>query len=280
MTKENSSATYDQKNRKIISLIQKLSQKIEKCRDAGKLKQLKKEKNDAETELLELNGGLILKLCRKYTVSTEFEDALQHAKLELLKAAKLYNTAGKTKFTSYAAKYIFTDVVRRETYFNKLNKFNHRLNLVLKEFQDEGNFNPTNAEIAERLKMPGHEFASLYLNLNQLSIDDKFNEHKRTDTSLQIADIVEDKSVDIIQDYIDREKREIIFRAIKVKLNYREAKYVYEYFFLGKSQTEIGKEENLSRERVSQIIKIAVVKLKPYLTRHLNSNITGEKFQL
>ena len=67
--------------------------------------------NPTLTKLIKDNIGLICKIIKKYTAYYEFDDLYQVSIIGIIKAYQNYKEDKNVKFTTYAYKYILSEVI-------------------------------------------------------------------------------------------------------------------------------------------------------------------------
>jgi RNA polymerase primary sigma factor len=236
-------------------------------------KKIKKGCKQSLEELIHKNLKLVIKTARKYEgCGVDLMDLINEGNVGLAHAAKRFESSKNTKFSTYAGYWIRQKMIR---YIN-----NHGRTIRIpchayalfcslkKEYEDYKEFHGTEPGIsylANKLNTTKRKIKSLILYVNSPiyldgniaeSEEDKKEQHIPSET-LDASDILQKKETDnLIQEALD-------------KLTKRE-KYIIEHRFGmhgDKKETleVIGKKFKITRERIRQIDKAALIKLKNIL---------------
>lgn len=224
--------------------------------------------------LIKANSRLVMKVAVRYWKTSkrrvDLDDLIQEGNIGLIIAAKKFDLSTGNQFSTYAISWISQRISR---YINnnanliripihmieKMNKFDKNINQLERDLQRK----PTSHDIIARFKYSQDEidFIERTKNLiNSTSTDIVINE----DTT--ISTFIEDKiGLSQFDAVFIKEREENIKALLKEKLNPKELKVINERFGFsdGKIHTleEIGKELNLTRERVRQIEEKVLRKL-------------------
>lgn len=225
----------------------------------------------AKNDLINHNLRLVVHIAKHYMGrGVSFLDLIQEGNLGLIKAVEKYDVTKGFKFSTYATYWIKQSIscavmnqarnIRTPVHIIKL------INSIKKakqDFQKRTGKDADDNEIAKILNIDIEKIKEAYSWMNDtISLDTIINEDD--DTSIDF--FIEDKSAAISFLSIDEEDRTIAINNILETLNDREKKIIIQRFGIGadraKTLEEIGKELNLSRERVRQIEEIALKKLR------------------
>ena len=200
-------------------------------------------------DVIEMNKGIILSLMSRF-YNVDKEDLYQAGVLGLLKAYQNYHFDGKTKFSSYAYKYIYGEMYLLAN--NQSIKINHDLyklaSLIEKtryKLAQKYNRIPSNEEISKFLNIPIKQIDDALLACNQvLSIDN--------DVNLDVASIQDNDNNILIKQslkYLTDEEKEIILSR----------------YYGDMTQMEVAKKLSWSQVKVSRYEKRSLNKMHDFM---------------
>lgn len=245
---------------------------IEECKDEQRIKCLKK-------EITERNLRLVVSIAKKYSNSDmPLLDLIQAGNMGLMKAIDGYDYRLGFKFSTYATKWIQSIITR--TISNQLKMIRIPVNLIPKVnrvervrrelYQQYGRY-PTTQEISCESGIKPDEIRAI-VKIPQRSIS--FNQPTRGDSDRleycpDLIEVFGDSESDPY-DVIDRNFRDEALDKLLGKLDARERKIIeLRYGLKGGikyTQTEIANDLGLSRQRISQIERGILQKLRFYIT--------------
>jgi len=243
--------------------------------EAEILEKVKNGDEDAKIKLIESNLRLVVSIAKKYTYSgMPIMDLIQEGNMGLMHAIEKYDFSRKNKFSTYAVWHIRHAILR--SIANKSRVIRIPVNLIEKRNKIEGvverilkgeGREPTIEELAEitgftrkKIKDIFGYFQPLMSLENAIKLDNEM-EHNFSCDSLLSEGIGD--SPEVI--YFKKTLREELTKVLN-KLEEREKAILKLYFGVGVDRTytlkELGKIHNLTRERIRQIKKDALSKIR------------------
>ncbi|HAF08188.1 MAG: RNA polymerase sigma factor [candidate division TA06 bacterium 32_111] len=241
----------------------------------GEEKELAKRIKEGDKKALErlILGNLrfVVNIAKEYQgKGLSLAELINEGNYGLIKAANKFDETKNVKFISYAVWWIRQSIMKAilennsniRVPLSQITKIN-AVNRVQQEILDNENRIPTFKEIADKIGMTENEVKNiLSLNKIELSLSDPVG----SDDNLYLGDTIAEESNLSPEEALLRKRYKETLQSQLEKLSERESYVLKKYFGLEDYRPhtleEIGRELNISRERVRQIKDRAINKLK------------------
>ncbi|PPE70371.1 RNA polymerase sigma factor RpoD [Caldimonas thermodepolymerans] len=257
---------------KLIDLQAKAVVPIEDLKEINrKMNEGEKASRDAKKEMIEANLRLVISIAKKYTNrGLQFLDLIQEGNIGLMKAVDKFEYRRGYKFSTYATWWIRQAITRSIAdqartiripvhMIETINKMNRISRQHLQEFGHE----PDAPTLAEKMDMPEDKIRKIMkIAKEPISMETPIGD----DDDSHLGDFIEDtNNVAPVDAAMQAGLREVV-KEILDSLTPREAKVLRMRFGIEMSTDhtleEVGKQFDVTRERIRQIEAKAIRKLK------------------
>ena len=266
----------------IIDLEQKIGLSVKEIKEINRSMSMGETKmRRAKKDMVEANLRLVISIAKKYTNrGLQFLDLIQEGNIGLMKAVDKFEYRRGYKFSTYATWWIRQAITRSiadqartiripvhmiET-INKLNRVSRQM------MQDMGR-EPTPEELSKELDMPEDKVRKvLKIAKEPISTETPIGD----DEDSSLGDFIEDTVIESPLENATEESLHFATDDVLASLTAREAKVLRMRFGIGMNTDhtleEVGKQFDVTRERIRQIEAKALRKLRhPSRSSHLKS---------
>ncbi|MFW1798771.1 MULTISPECIES: RNA polymerase sigma factor RpoD [unclassified Acinetobacter] len=272
---------------KIADIEKELNLNVKEIKDISKRMAIGEAKaRRAKKEMVEANLRLVISIAKKYTNrGLQFLDLIQEGNIGLMKAVDKFEYRRGYKFSTYATWWIRQAITRSIAdqartiripvhMIETINKINRVSRQLLQEMGRE----PTPEELGERLEMDEVKVRKvLKIAKEPISMETPIGD----DEDSHLGDFIEDSNITSPVDAATSEGLKEATREVLENLTEREAKVLKMRFGIDMptdhTLEEVGKQFDVTRERIRQIEAKALRKLRhPSRSEHLRSFLEND----
>ena len=268
----------------------------------------KKIRNTAKNKLVEANVRLVMKIAGQYVRwggrphgsgsdgrwynSVDYEDLVSEGVIGLMKAADKYDVERGVKFSTYSSWWIKQQILRTIAKQSRLIRLpcgvQDTLKKVLKYIEEQKSktgVRPSDEHIQQKFKVSRAFTVSVLNNnynpqsLNAPAIRDSYSHEDCTSHSLDLESLIQDSKAASPAEACQSSDEVNCLKKHLNKLTTREAQIISSRFGLKneeqKTLEEIGKKLGVTRERIRQLEKIALQKLKKFIEQETKNHVTS-----
>ena len=277
-----------EKQTKLLDM-QKLSRlSIEELKDINKdMARGERESASAKQEMIQANLRLVISIAKKYTNrGLQFLDLIQEGNIGLMKAVDKFEYRRGYKFSTYATWWIrqaitrsIADQVRTIRIPVHMIETINKMNRISRQYLQETGEEPDSAKLAELMEMPEDKIRKIMkIAKEPISMETPIGD----DDDSHLGDFIEDANNVAPSDAAMYSGLREVTKEVLESLTPREAKVLRMRFGIDMNTDhtleEVGKQFDVTRERIRQIEAKALRKLRhPTRSERLKSFLDSEE---
>ena len=268
--------------KRILSLTENVGMTVEELKDiTSKMTKGETKIRRAKKDMIEANLRLVISIAKKYTNrGLQFLDLIQEGNIGLMKAVDKFEYRRGYKFSTYATWWIrqaitrsIADQARTIRIPVHMIETINKLNRISRQMLQENGKEPSPEELSEKMDMPEEKIRKV-LKIAKEPISTETPIGDEDDTTL--GDFIEDPLQDSPIDAATENNLHDATDGVLSSLTAREAKVLRMRFGIGMNTDhtleEVGKQFDVTRERIRQIEAKALRKLRhPSRSGHLKT---------
>lgn len=240
---------------------------------------------EAKVKLIRANLRLVVKIARKYEkLGLPLADLIEEGNIGLIKALNRFNPRLGYRFSTYASWWIRQHVIRAidnqarvvriPVYMSELV---YKMRKITEKLMHKYGRKPTDKELAKSLNVTPEKYEQLKLACQRTtSLDRPISEEGEA----EFIDLLQDDEIELVDELVNLFKREEVEELLS-GLDDRSREIVKLRFGLEtgipKTLSEVARRFNLSRERVRQIEKEALMGMRRILAKGEPSRLRAKE---